>query len=109
MFLLTKRFVAAAKILVEATKNSFVVPDFVAVTKPFFPCIRSTVFVAKERARLFEGQHRVVSVSVTKLRRLSPLNGSYNLRMVDGKDCTMLLSMRSPFPADNEQDPNRAR
>ena len=29
--------VAAAKYLVEATENSFVVPNFVAVTKPFFP------------------------------------------------------------------------
>jgi len=28
--------VAAAKFLVEATKNKFVVPNFVAVTKPFF-------------------------------------------------------------------------
>jgi len=28
--------VAAAKFLVAATKNSFVVPNFVAVTKPFF-------------------------------------------------------------------------
>jgi len=28
--------VAAAKFLVEATKNSFVVPNFFAVTKPFF-------------------------------------------------------------------------
>jgi len=28
--------VAAAKFLVEATKNSFVVPNFVAETKPFF-------------------------------------------------------------------------
>ena len=28
--------VATAKFLVEATKNSFVVPNFVAVTKPFF-------------------------------------------------------------------------
>jgi len=36
-----KRFVAAAKFLVEATKNSFVVPNFVAVTKPFFPCLLS--------------------------------------------------------------------
>jgi len=32
---ITKRLVAAAKFLVEATKNSFVV-HFVAVTKPFF-------------------------------------------------------------------------
>jgi len=24
--------------LVAATKNSFVVPNFVAITKPFFPC-----------------------------------------------------------------------
>jgi len=29
--------VAAAKFLVEATKNLFVVPNFVAVTKPVFP------------------------------------------------------------------------
>jgi len=28
--------VSAAKILVAATKNLFVVPNFVAVTKPFF-------------------------------------------------------------------------
>ena len=28
--------VAAAKFLVAATKNLFVVPNFVAVTKPFF-------------------------------------------------------------------------
>jgi len=27
---------AVAMFLVEATKNSFVVPNFVAVTKPFF-------------------------------------------------------------------------
>jgi len=32
----TKRLVAAAKFLVEATKNSFAVPNFVAVRKPFF-------------------------------------------------------------------------
>jgi len=32
----TKRLVAAAKFLFEATKKSFVVPNFVAVTKPFF-------------------------------------------------------------------------
>jgi len=29
--------VSAAKFLVAATKNVFVVPNFVAVTKPFFP------------------------------------------------------------------------
>jgi len=34
--LLTKRFVAAAKCLVAATKILFVVPNFVAVTKPIF-------------------------------------------------------------------------
>jgi len=33
----TKRLVAAAKFLVASTKNLFVVPYFVAVTKPFFP------------------------------------------------------------------------
>ena len=32
----TKRLVAAAKFLVAATKKLFV-PNFVAVTKPFFP------------------------------------------------------------------------
>jgi len=35
LVLSTKRLVAAAKFLVEAAKNSFGVPDFVAVTKPF--------------------------------------------------------------------------
>jgi len=33
-----KRLVAAAKFLVEATKDSFVIPNFVAVIKSFFPC-----------------------------------------------------------------------
>jgi len=33
-----KRLVAAAKFLVAATKILFFVPNFVAVTKPFFPC-----------------------------------------------------------------------
>jgi len=33
--------VAAAKFLVAATKILFVVPNFVAVPKPFFPCERS--------------------------------------------------------------------
>jgi len=33
----TKRLVSAAEFLVAATKNVFVVPNFVAVTKPFFP------------------------------------------------------------------------
>jgi len=31
--------VAAAKFLVEATKKLFVIPNFVAVTKPFFSVI----------------------------------------------------------------------
>jgi len=34
----TKRLVAAAKFLVASTKILFVVPNFVAVTKPYFPC-----------------------------------------------------------------------
>jgi len=34
--------VAAAKVLVEATKNSFVVPHFVAVTKPFISVIQES-------------------------------------------------------------------
>ena len=37
LVLLTKRLVAAAKFLVATTKSLFVVPNFVAVTKPFFP------------------------------------------------------------------------
>jgi len=32
--------VAAAKFLVAATKNLFVVPNFVAVPKPFFSVLR---------------------------------------------------------------------
>jgi len=40
LVLLTKRSVAAAKFLVEATKISFVVPNFADVTKPFFPCTK---------------------------------------------------------------------
>jgi len=35
----TKPLAAAAKFLVEATKNSFVVPNFVAVTIPFYPAV----------------------------------------------------------------------
>jgi len=35
--------VAAAKILVEATKNSLVVPNFGSVTKPFFFRVRRKV------------------------------------------------------------------
>jgi len=37
------RLAAAAKFLVAATKNLFVVPNFVAVTKPFFPCLASVL------------------------------------------------------------------
>jgi len=36
LVLSTKHLVAAAKFLVAATKNLIVVPNFVAVTKPFF-------------------------------------------------------------------------
>jgi len=36
LVLSTKRSVAAAKFLVAATEILFVVPNFVAVTKPFF-------------------------------------------------------------------------
>ena len=36
LVLSTKRLVAAAKFLVAATEKIFVVPNFVAVTKPFF-------------------------------------------------------------------------
>jgi len=36
VFTSTKHLVAAAKFLVAATKNLFVVPNFVAVPKPFF-------------------------------------------------------------------------
>jgi len=36
LVLSTKRLVSAAKFLVAATKILFVVPNFVAVTKPYF-------------------------------------------------------------------------
>jgi len=36
LVLSTKHLVAAAKFLVAGTKKIFVVPNFVAVTKPFF-------------------------------------------------------------------------
>jgi len=42
--------VAAAKFSVEATKNSFVVPNFVAVTKPFFS-VQQCCSAAKKRAQ----------------------------------------------------------
>jgi len=35
--------VAAAKFLVAATKKIFVIPNFGAVTKPFFPCKRKNI------------------------------------------------------------------
>jgi len=38
--------VAAAKFLVAATKNLFVVPNFVAVTKPFFS-VNQNIFFRK--------------------------------------------------------------
>jgi len=41
--------VAAAKFLVEATKNSFVVPNFVAVPKPFFS-VKNTFWEKNELA-----------------------------------------------------------
>jgi len=46
LVLSTKRLVAAAKVLVAATKNLFVVSNFVAVTKPFFPWLLLTAHVS---------------------------------------------------------------
>ena len=43
LVLSTKRLVAAAKFLVAATKKLFVVSNFVAVTKPFFSVLLSTL------------------------------------------------------------------
>jgi len=40
--------VAAAKCLVKATKKLFVVPDFVAVTKPLFSVIRHLRVIGEE-------------------------------------------------------------
>jgi len=40
LVLSTKRLVAAAQFLVAATKKIFVVPNFVAVTKPFFSVLK---------------------------------------------------------------------
>jgi len=42
--------VAAAKFLFAATKKIFVVPDFVAVTKPFFPCKTGVGFYNVKRS-----------------------------------------------------------
>jgi len=50
-----KRLVAAEKFLVTATKNVSVVPNFVAVTKPFFPVkcnTRGRKFFRNDRAEL---------------------------------------------------------
>jgi len=41
---INKTFVAAANFLVEATKNSLV-PNFVAVTKPFFFRVQARIFL----------------------------------------------------------------
>ena len=61
----TKRLVAAAKFLVEATKYPFVVPNFAAVTKPFFRASKfdyhnQTNFAATtKQIWLPQAQHRV--------------------------------------------------
>jgi len=47
LVLSTKRLVAAAELLVAATKILFVVPSFVAVTKPFFPCWVCSFYIAE--------------------------------------------------------------
>jgi len=44
--------VAAAKFLVAATKILFAVPNFVAITKPFFPC---TPIHESERTQKYMG------------------------------------------------------
>jgi len=49
----TKRLADAAKSLVEATKNSFVVPNFVAVTKAFFPVNVYTSRISTIRMHVF--------------------------------------------------------
>jgi len=51
LVLSTKRLVAAAKFLVAATKILFVVLNFVAVTKPFFPCCQLSEFPSKLRGK----------------------------------------------------------
>jgi len=45
--------VAAAKFLVATTKKLFVVPNFVAVTKHFFPCNYKQSMVALLRINTF--------------------------------------------------------
>jgi len=40
LVLSTKRSVAVAKFVIAATKILFVVPNFVAVTKPFFSVLK---------------------------------------------------------------------
>ena len=54
--------VAAAKVFVEATKNSFVVPHFVAVTKPFFfSCKNAKREFFLKKSRLCDGVVKFLS------------------------------------------------
>jgi len=48
--------VAAAKFLVEATKKLFVVPNFVAVTKPFFSVYVRRKLVSLTGAGIYGGR-----------------------------------------------------
>jgi len=50
LVLSTKRLIAAAKFLAAATKNLFVVPNFVAVTKPFFSVYRNRALSFLDRS-----------------------------------------------------------
>jgi len=56
--------VAAAKFLVAATKILSVIPNFVAATKPFFPCIvpRSELLAVFEYSSHIWCKHEVKNV-----------------------------------------------
>jgi len=56
--------VAAAKFLVAATKKLLVVPNFVAVTKPCFPCWGRNFVESFGTEELFVGQVEVAMGTV---------------------------------------------
>ena len=66
LVLSTKRLVAVAKFLIEATKNSFVVPNFVAVANPFFyVCMGKIVSETVTGTSCFlSGTYRIILTSL---------------------------------------------
>jgi len=74
LVLSTKRFVAAAKFLVAAAKNLFVVPNFVAVTKPFFSVMSLTSWWNQRFAEEYKRHHiwRQLNGGTSQSQRMKP-------------------------------------